>query len=72
MDKPCHPFVIRPWKIRQVQPAKWNAPPVKTGKKHRPLDSKGPKNRILEENLRAGFQEDGLRLRSTELTQTTT
>ncbi len=43
MDKPCHPFVIRPWKIRQVQRAKWNAPPVKTGKKHGPLDSKGPK-----------------------------
>lgn len=27
MDKSQHPQVIRPWKTRQIQLSKWNAPP---------------------------------------------
>jgi len=42
------------------------------GKKAQAARFERAKDRFLEENSRAGFQEDGLRLRSTELTQITT
>jgi len=39
MDKPSHPLVTRPWKIRQTQPTNCNLPPIKTGKERRRVDS---------------------------------
>lgn len=36
MDKPRHPLVVRPWKIRQTQPADRNTRPPKTEKERAP------------------------------------
>ncbi len=43
MDKPHHPIVIQPWKIRQTQRTKGNVPRVKMGKEHGRLVPKAPK-----------------------------
>ena len=39
MDKPRHPLVTRPWKIRQTQRTNCKLLPIKTGKEHRRVDS---------------------------------
>jgi len=71
MDKPRHPLVTRPWKIRQTQPTNCNLPPIKTGKERRRVDSiANPQNPLFKENPRAGFQEDGLRLTHSGITTT--
>ncbi len=43
MDKPHHPVVIQPWKIRQTQQSERNVPQVKMGKERGRLASKAPK-----------------------------
>ncbi len=43
MDKPRHPIVIQPWKIRQTQRTKQNVPQVEMGKERRRLVSRVPK-----------------------------
>ncbi len=42
MDKPHHPIVIQPWKIRQTQRTKRNVAQVKVGKERGRLVSKAP------------------------------
>ncbi len=42
MDKPHHPIVIQPWKIRQTQRTERNVQ-VEMGKEHGRLVSKAPK-----------------------------
>ncbi len=42
MDKPDHPIVIQPWKIRQIQRTKRDVAQIKVGKERGRLVSKAP------------------------------
>jgi len=71
MDKPRHPLVTRPWKIRQTQPTNCNLPPIKTGKERRRVDSIANRQKsFIQRKPASGFQEDGLRLTHSGITAT--
>ncbi len=53
MDKPHHPIVIQPWKIRRTQRTERNVQ-VKMGKEHAQLVSKAPKIVTSKKNREQG------------------